>query len=140
MKKLVLVTCALFSVSAFADITKEVWTCKGKDGVVSELKATVNNVDGTVDGNLFDGTMSGTPISLEQGNDVYHLNGYIAPGHDDRTYAVQLIQSRRDDFDYGYETVLKGQAVVVYNGFIDCIGDVAGAEVLNCEVKVDRQK
>lgn len=138
MKKMILVLSALVSVSAMADVTKEVWTCVGKDGVVSELKVVVNNLEGSASGNLFDGTMSSKAISLEQANDTYHLNGFIAPGHDDRSYAVQLVPSRREDFDYGSQSVVKGQAVVVYNGFIDCIGDVAGAEVLSCDVKLDR--
>ncbi len=146
MKKgLVVFAVLLSSQNVFAsfregDILKEVWTCKGKsDSVVDSVTVTVDRVKNTVLGGLFDGTMTGSEIGLTKGSDLYKLEGYVAPGHDNREYSVQLVQSRRDDFDYGFETKVKGQAVVVYQGFIDCIGDVGGAEVLSCDVELERK-
>lgn len=147
MKKGLLVLAVLLSSqSVFAkfeqgDILREVWTCKGKsDSVVSSLRVEVSKDLNLSRGGLFDGTMTGSEISLEKTSDIYKLSGYVTPGHDNRGYSVQLIQSRKDDFDYGSEVNLKGQAVVVYEGFIDCIGDVGGAEVLSCDVEVERAK
>lgn len=146
MKKGLVVLALVFSSqSVFADfqkgdILKEVWTCKGKsDSVVDSVTVTVDRVKNTAVGGIYDGTMTGSEIALKKMSDLYKLGGYVAPGHDNREYSVQLIQSRKDDFDWGFETKLNGQAVVVYEGFIDCIGDIGGAEVLSCDVELERQ-
>jgi hypothetical protein len=122
-------------------ILKETWTCKGeKNSYVSSLNVTVDAVKKTTKGTLVDGTMSSEAINLSLAKDRVHLEGGIN-GHDSRDYTVQLVANRSDDFySSSFETKTVGQAVVVYGGFIDCVGDVGGAEVLSCEVALERAK
>jgi hypothetical protein len=121
-------------------ILKEVWTCtnNSKEATVSALKVTIDHKNNTVVGSLKDGSMTSEDIALTGG--VSNLEGGVYPGHDTREYSVKLIQNRSDDWEYGSETELRGQALVEFGGFIDCLGDINGADVLTCKVKLERSK
>jgi len=125
-------------------VLKEVWTCKStaKETYVDAVKVTVDNVKNTTAGALVDGTMSSEDIALSSADksDLHKLEGGVN-GHDSRDYSVQLVPSSSDVFDsYSSEVKTTGQAVVIYGGFIDCVGDVSGAEVLSCDVELVRSK
>ncbi|MBY0413453.1 MAG: hypothetical protein K2Q18_04780 [Bdellovibrionales bacterium] len=139
MKGLIVLAIALSAQVASASVLKEVWTCKGADNnVVSTIKVSIDNKTNTSSGVLKDGTMTSADIKIAAESDTYHLGGYVAPGHDNREYTVQLVPFRAEDFEYGSETKLKGRASVFYSGFIDCVGDVSDVEVLSCEIEVTR--
>jgi hypothetical protein len=136
MKKLVL-SCSLVlglaHTSQAAQKALETWNCTGK-GHFAELKVSVGSEAKSTVATLVDTSMASKPIEL-QAEDNRHLTGYVTSGHDDSSYTVELLQGRDEDFEgqSSYPEVF-GQAIVISKGFIDCVGTVTNAEVLNCKV------
>jgi hypothetical protein len=123
-------------------VIREVWTCTGDGGKnnISSLNAIVDDVQKSSSGSLVDGSMSSDPVEFtsQKGTAMTRLKGRIS-GHDSRDYSIQLVPSQTDDLlPDSQATNTTGQAVVIYNGFIDCVGDLGGVEVLSCEIKLGR--
>ena len=139
---LVFSTQAAFSKVEPGTVTKEIWTCKGDGkGYVDSVTVTVDNTKSSSAGSILDGNMSSDAIELNADKKDNHVLTGSIMGHDSRDYRVQLVANSTDVFDsYSDETKTSGQAVVVYGGFIDCVGDVSGAELLTCDVKLERAK
>ncbi len=134
-------SCALAS----GGIEKQIWNCKASssNSYVSQLQVTVSEKQKSALGFLMDGTMTVEPVKLNlvkfgnEAGDLFKLVGGVAPGYDQREYSVQLIPRSADDFyEYSIGKKVKGQAVVIYSGFIDCLGEQSGAELLDCEVEL----
>lgn len=133
-----LIFALVFSTQIAFGAQKETWTCTPAAGsIVSSVKVVVDNNTGKASGSLKDGTMSAEAISLKSKEERYKLTGGVNAGHDDRGYSVQLLPSVSDEFELDSGKA-NGQAVVIYGGFIDCVGDINGAEVLSCEVELSK--
>lgn len=138
MKKLNAALCAmvlvLASQSSFAKsggVKSELWNCAGttKDGYVSNLQVHVDVAAKTSAGFLYDSSMSHEGIEIgADASDLSKLDGAVN-GRDQRFYNIELVRMNSES---------EGLAVVSYNGFIDCIGEVSGVETLSCEVSVEK--
>ena len=128
MKKALLLLFA-FSVSITA-IAGEQWECKksSSQGYIEKISVQIDAVKNSSAGTIVDRYMSASETALTNQTShgakprPYFLTGEIT-GWDSRYYTVRLEKT-----DAG-----KGFAEVVYDGDIDCIGNVAGREILDCE-------
>ncbi|MBC7466296.1 MAG: hypothetical protein H7256_09915 [Bdellovibrio sp.] len=138
MKSFGISLCALVVVlasqSSFAKsggVRAEAWKCYGttQDGYVKSLQVNVDVIGMKSSGLLYDGTMSqeGIEVGADK-SDLSKLDGAVV-GHDQRFYTIDLIRTNEQSI---------GSAVVSYNGFIDCVGDVSGVETLACEIEVEK--
>jgi hypothetical protein len=142
MKAALVVVAIAFSSQVFStEIAKEIWTCKSSnnENAVTSVKVTIDHTKGTSIGTLNDSIVSSEEIALNKKENAYTLEGGVYPGHDSYEYSVNLLRNRLEDWEYGSETALRGQALVKTSGFIDCVGEFEGAEILNCSVEVVRK-
>jgi hypothetical protein len=144
-KKSVLIICVLFSQFTFAgtiknSVTSETWTCKGEaNGYVDNVTITVDRQKNIASGALMDGTMSSRPIKLSvDNNDLTRLAGEIF-GHDSREYLVKMPALSNEVLESS-EIKTTANIIVYYSGFIDCMGDLSGKEILTCDVSLERTK
>ena len=140
---LISLTQAAVASSESSSIIKEIWTCKSDSAdAINSVKVVIDNKKLSASGSIVDGYMSNEDVALKLENEKilnYRLVGSDLVGHDSRNYSVQLIPNNRSVYNpYSAENKTQGQAVVIYDGEIDCLGDVSGAEVLRCDVKLVR--
>lgn len=128
---LVLVLASQSSFAKSGGVRAESWKCHSttQDGYVKELQVNVDVIGMKSSGLLYDGTMSQEGIAIgADKSDLSKLDGAVV-GHDQRFYTIDLIRTNEQSI---------GSAVVSFNGFIDCIGDVSGVENLSCEIAVEK--
>ena len=144
---LALVTTLTVGLNSFASgstsVKKETWTCKGDQNGISSLQIVVDHKKNAMIGSLEDFSMGTSDLSVTKGTvtEERKASGSVTLGHDDASYSVELVLT---DADAAYvieepETKkMSGKAVVIYDRFIDCLGEAADVEVLNCTVNIAR--
>lgn len=112
-------------------VRAESWRCyaKTKEAYVQGLVVNVDVIGKKSSGLLFDKSMSQEGIEIgADASDLSKLDGAVV-GHDQRFYNIDLVRTNE-------QTV--GTAVVSFNGFIDCVGDVSAVENLECTIEVEK--
>jgi hypothetical protein len=131
----------LASQAAFADEIpmriQEKWTC----GQRSDGTARVSAV---VDANSAQATVADFQISASGKHGFYdglihELTAQDNGGHDSVAYRIFLVPNNDDGAfsTYGDSEAkkAKGKAVIMQEGFIDCVGDISQVEQVSCKVE-----
>lgn len=144
MKSTLALLIALFSLSAFAadQITKETWTCKNENVTFSAVltaktaKVKVETVYAYQAATL---ELVKGQSSLQNGLTTEFTGSILE--HDTFDYKATIIRPNEEDFsEYGDKrSTAKGQLVLLTDMFIDCVGNRAAADVVECTVVIERK-
>ncbi len=144
MKTSLALLAALLSFSVFSadEIIKETWNCKNENvtftAVLTPKTAkvkltTVYSVD-AVALNLAQGQ-----TSLQNGLTTEFTGSILE--HDTFDFKATVVRTNEDDFsDFGEKrSTAKGKLILITDMFIDCVGNSAAVDLVECTVAIERK-